>query len=124
MSRAPAPEVTRRHGISSVVNDEALGASTYAVLSKAGLPGAVKLEPAYKPGWTASEDYSEFVMAGVTKSVFFSIGGSDPVMLDRFKAEGKPVPVNHSPFFAPVAGPAIHAGVEVLSLSVLSVAGK
>ena len=124
MSRAPAPEVTRRHGISSVVNDEALGASTYAVLAKAGLPGKVKLEPAYKPGWTASEDYSEFVMAGVPKSVFFSIGGSDPAMLDRLTAEGKPVPVNHSPFFAPLAQPAIRTGVSVLTLSVLSVAGK
>lgn len=124
MSRAPAPEVIRRHGLPSVVNDEALAASTYAVLAKAGLPGAVRLEPAYKPGWTASEDYSEFVLAGIPKSVFFSIGGSDPAMLDKLKAEGKPVPVNHSPFFAPLAGPSIRAGVQALTLSVLSVAGK
>ncbi len=124
MSHAPAPEVIRRHGLPSVINDDALAASTYGVIAKAGLKGSVKLEPAYKPGWTASEDYSEFVLAGVPKSVFFSIGGSDPTLLDRLAAENKPVPVNHSPFFAPLAGPSIRTGIEVLTLAVLSVAGK
>jgi hippurate hydrolase len=66
----------------------------------------------------------EFVLAGIPKSVFFSIGGSDPAMLEKLKAEGKPVPVNHSPFFAPLAGPSIRAGVQALTLSVVSVAGK
>ena len=69
MSHAPAPEVIRRHGLPSVINDDALAASTYGVIAKAGLKGSVKLEPAYKPGWTASEDYSEFVLAGVPLSL-------------------------------------------------------
>jgi hippurate hydrolase len=56
--------------------------------------------------------------------VFFSIGGSDPKLLERLQAEGKPVPVNHSPYFAPLAGPSIRTGVEVLSLAVMSVAKK
>lgn len=124
MSHAPAPVVTRFEGASSVINDDALAASTSAVLQSALGAGRVTLEPAFKPGWTASEDYSEFVKAGVSKSVFFSIGGSDPKLLERLKAEGKPVPVNHSPFFAPLADPSIRTGVEVLTLAVLGVASK
>jgi hippurate hydrolase len=70
MSRAPAPEVIRRHGLPSVVNDDALAASTYAVCPRRAF-GAVRLEPAYKPGWTASEDYSEFVLAGIPNRCSF-----------------------------------------------------
>lgn len=124
MSHAPAPEVTRFEGAASVVNDDALAASAATTLKTALGAGRVTLEPAFKPGWTASEDYSEFVNAGVPHSVYFSIGGSDPKLLERLKAEGKPVPVNHSPFFAPLAEPSIRTGVEVLTLAVLGVAKK
>lgn len=122
MSHAPAPDVVHTHGTASVVNDEALAAAAAGVLQAALGAARVKLEPATKPGWTASEDYSEYVAAGVTKSVFFSVGGTSPEMIARYKAEGKPLPVNHSPYFAPVPEPSIRAGVEVLTLAVLSVA--
>jgi hippurate hydrolase len=56
-------------------------------------------------------------------AVFFGIGGDDPAMLAKYKAEGKPVPVNHSPYFAPVPEPSIKRGVETLTLAVLMVAG-
>jgi len=45
-------------------------------------------------------------------------------MLAKYKAEGKPVPVNHSPYFAPVPEPSIKRGVETLALAVLMVAGN
>ena len=122
MSHAPAPDVVHTHGTASVVNDEALAATTAGVLQAALGAARVKLEPATKPGWTASEDYSEYVAAGVTKSVFFSVGGTSPDMIARYKAEGKPLPVNHSPYFAPAPEASIRAGVEVLTLAVLSVA--
>ena len=57
------------------------------------------------------------------RSVFFTIGGYEPATIARYKAEGKPLPVNHSPFFAPAPGPAIRTGVETLALAVLMVAG-
>jgi hippurate hydrolase len=82
------------------------------------------IEPATKPGGTASEDYSEYVAAGVTHSVFFGVGGQDPAMVARYKAEGKPLPVNHSPFFAPVPEPSIRAGAETLALAVLMVTSR
>ena len=73
------------------------------------------------PGGSASEDYSELVAAGMPKSVFFQIGGYDPKMIAEYKAQGKPVPVNHSPYFAPVPEPTIRTGVEAMSLVVMNV---
>ena len=40
-------------------------------------------------------------------------------MAAQYKAEGKAMPVNHSPFFAPVPEPTIKRGAATLALSVL-----
>jgi hippurate hydrolase len=63
------------------------------------------------------------VLAGVP-SVYFAIGGSDPAEVAKAKAEGRELPVNHSPYFAPVAEPTIRTGVEAMTLAVLNVVGK
>ena len=70
---------------------------------------------------SASEDFSEFIGAGVP-AVFFGIGGTDPQVLADAKAKGISVPVNYSPLFAPVPEPAIKTGAAVLTLAVLTVA--
>ena len=75
-----------------------------------------------KPG-SASEDYSEFVLAGVP-SVYFGIGGYDPAEIAKAKAEGRQVPTNHSPFFAPTPQPTIRTGVEAMTLAILNVTSK
>ena len=67
---------------------------------------------------SGSEDYSEFVEAGVP-SVFFGIGGYDPAVLADLKAKGEPAPTNHSPFFAPKAEPAIRNAVRAITLSII-----
>jgi hippurate hydrolase len=121
MSHAPAPDVVHKYGTAPVLNDDALSAQVAGVLATAMGKTRVKLAPASLPGGTGSEDYSEFVAAGVTKSVFFGIGGTDPKVIADYKAQGKPVPVNHSPFFAPVPEPTIRAGTETLALAVLMV---
>ena len=123
MARAPAPEIRHTFSASPVINDPALAADTAARL-KAGL-GAEKvtLVPVAAPGWTASEDYSELVTAGMTHSVYMSIGGDTQATIDRYKAERKPLPVNHSPFFAPDHTIAIRTGIEALTLAVLGVTG-
>ena len=77
-----------------------------------------KAKPQTAPG-AASEDYSDFIIAGVP-SVFFSIGGSDPARLAELRAAGKPVPANHSPFFAPTPEPSIRTGVRAITLAVLN----
>jgi hippurate hydrolase len=119
MANAPAPTITRQEGVGSVVNDSALAARAASVLTSA-LGDEAIFVPRSAPGWTASEDYSEFIEAGVP-SVFFGIGGYDPKMIADYKARGVPVPVNHSPLFAPVPEPSIRTGVTVLTLAVLMV---
>jgi hippurate hydrolase len=122
MANAPPPTITHERGTASVHNDGALAAMAASVLT-AALGDAVSFVPATMPGGTASEDFSEFIAAGVP-SVFFGIGGDDPKMLADYKAEGKPVPVNHSPLFAPVPEPTIRTGVTVLTLAVLMVSAR
>ena len=124
MAHAPAPTITHAFGAGSVINDVALSDRMAGVMGKALGSDKVTLEPVYAPGAGGSEDYSEFVAAGVPHSVFFWVGGYEPATLARFKAEGKPLPGNHSPWFAPDAEPAIRTGVETLTLAVLEVAGK
>jgi hippurate hydrolase len=116
---APPPDVAIIEGGKAVVNDAALTARTGAVL-KAAFGDKASLETA--PG-AASEDYSEFILAGVP-STYFSIGGLDPKYLAEARATGKPVPANHSPYFAPVPEPSIRTGVEAMTLAVLNVMQK
>jgi len=118
---APAPEVTHVSGTAAVVNDPALAASMDKVLAVAFGEERVKLVPVWEPGGNGSEDYSAYVDGGMKQSVYFGIGGSEPTMLAQYKAEGKPIPVNHSPYFAPQPKPTIRTGVETLTLAVLSV---
>ncbi|MET0373712.1 MAG: amidohydrolase [Rhizorhabdus sp.] len=122
MARAPAPAISHPSGTSAVNNDIPLADKAAGVMTVAFGKEATFV-PAYLPAAEASEDFSEFIDAGVP-SVFFGIGGSDPAMLGRYKAEGKAVPVNHSPYFAPVPEPTIRRGVETLTLAVLMVAGN
>jgi amidohydrolase len=121
MAHAPAPEIKHPFAANPVQNDSTLAASTAAVLKAALGDGNVSLVGEEKPGWTASEDYSEFVDAGMQHSVYFSIGGNAPETIAKYKAEGKPLPVNHSPYFAPVPEPTIRTGVQTLTLAVLNV---
>ncbi|WP_454758905.1 amidohydrolase [Caulobacter segnis] len=119
MAGAPEPELKLTPGGKMVVNDADLTARTGAVFKAAFGAKAVLQD---KPG-SASEDYSEFVLAGVP-SVYFGIGGYAPAEIEKLKAEGKPVPTNHSPFFAPTPEPTIRTGVEAMTLAVLNVAGR
>lgn len=121
MSRAPEPRITYLHGTASVINDSALTAELANLYRNALGAEAVQLHPESAPGGPASEDYSEFVAAGMTKSVFISVGGTDPKVLAD---PARPVPVNHSPYFAPVMDPTIAAGARALSLAVLSVSAR
>ena len=119
MAGAPKPEVSLVAGGKAVINDAAVTARTAAVF-KAAFGDKAWEQPAPGP---ASEDYSEYIIAGVP-SLFFSIGGLDPKALAEARAAGKPVAANHSPFFAPVAEPSIRTGVTAMTLAVLDVMEK
>src|SRR6202171_4609139 len=69
------------------------------------------------PG-SASEDYSEFIMAGLP-SFYFGIGGLDPKAVAQAAPTQTPLPGNHSPEFAPVPEPTIRTGTAAMSLVLL-----
>jgi hippurate hydrolase len=119
MAGAPAPEVDFTDGATAVFNDEALVARTAPVFTAAF---GDKAELMTQPG-SASEDYSEFVLAGLP-SFYWSLGGYDPAKVEEARRTGVPLPANHSPFFAPVAEPSIRTGVEAMTLAVLNVMPK
>jgi hippurate hydrolase len=115
MSDAPAPAIKITEGAKAVMNDPEVVATAEKVL-KAAFGDKFRTSP---PG-TPSEDYSEFINAGVP-SMFFNIGVYEP---ERFVAAsngtGPDLPGNHSPLFAPVPKPTIETGVTAMTLAVLS----
>jgi hypothetical protein len=69
----------------------------------------------------ADDDFSELITPGV-RSLFFAIGTTDERMVANYKANGQPIPINHSPYYYPAPEPAIKTSVEVISLAIMSVA--
>jgi len=119
MAGAPEPDVDLTPYGDAVVNDAALTERT-AKAFKAAFGDQAR--PMDGP-MTASEDFSEFVKAGVP-SVFFFVGATDPKLVAAAKAGGAPVPVNHSPLFAPMPEPTIRAAVEAMTVAVMDVMEK
>jgi hippurate hydrolase len=115
MAGAPVPEVKIITGGDAVINDSALVQRTEAAL-KAGLAGPVLRLPPITP----SEDFAEYVNAGVP-GMFFLVGVTDPKDVEASRQPGgKALPVNHSPFFAPLPEPSIKTSVQAMSLAVLT----
>ena len=82
---------------------ERLRAPLEAALGKKNVVTAEPIAP--------SEDFSFYIGQGVP-GFYFSLGGAEPQKFAEAKASGKPLPSNHSPFFAPEVDPALHAGIE------------
>ena len=112
---APEPEVKIVAGGDAVINNAALVERTEATLKEA-LGAKVKRMPPITP----SEDFAEYAAAGVP-AMFFLVGVYDPKDVEASRqAGGKPLPGNHSPFFAPVPEPSIKTAVKAMSLAVLT----
>lgn len=116
MGGAPEPQVELVSGGAAVVNDAAVVDRTVTALKRSlGDANVVAVPPI-----TASEDFSEFVNAGVP-SMFFFVGVLAPdEVAASMKPGGKPLAFNHSPFFAPVPEPSIKTSVEAMSVAVLT----
>ena len=70
----------------------------------------------------ASEDFGCFGTAWDVPSVYWFVGGTDPKLYAKAKAEGRinELPVNHNPAFAPVIHPTLETGVEAMSVAALA----
>lgn len=119
MANAPAPDIVVTSSSAAVVNDAALTTGTAAMLQQVFGPDVDLLPAASQPN-SASEDFSEFAVDGV-RAVYFSLGAYDPRVLAQDKAAGTPIPVNHSPLFAPAMEPTIGTGVEAMAYAVMNV---
>ena len=64
----------------------------------------------------ASEDFGCFGTEWQVPSVFWFVGGTDPVQYANAKNAGRlrDIPTNHNPHFAPVLHPTLETGVETL----------
>ncbi len=115
MSDAPPPDIRITEGAKAVMNDPGV-VETAAKVLKAAFGDRFRSSP---PG-TPSEDFSEFVNAGVP-SMFFNIGVYEPERVAAARnGTGPQLPSNHSPLFAPVPKPTIETGVTAMTLAVLS----
>ena len=75
------------------------------------------------PRVNGSEDYSILGTSVGKPCSFWMIGGTDPVTWDEAKKRGRiieDIPVNHSPFFAPVMKPTIQVGTDAMALAAMT----
>jgi hippurate hydrolase len=115
MSDAPAPDIKITEGAKAVINDPGVVETAAKALKVAF---GDKFRPS--PPLTPSEDFSEFVNAGVP-SMFFNIGVYEPERVAAaMNGTGPQLASNHSPQFAPVPKPTIETGIEAMTLAVLS----
>ena len=122
MANAPAPQMTVTASSAAVENDDALTARTAAVFQQL-FGGDLEVRPKDAEPMSASEDFSEFGVPGVA-SMDYTLGAYDPKVLAEDQAKGVPVPVNHSPLFAPAMQPTISVGVKAMSYAVLNILPK
>src|SRR5262249_47455786 len=114
MANAPAPDIRITEGSKAVVNDAAVVTTAEKVLN-AAFGDRLRATPPV----TQSEDYSEYINAGVP-SMFMGIGVYEREEWAAANKSGTPLPGNHSPLFAPVPKPTIQTGVTAMTLAVLS----
>jgi hippurate hydrolase len=116
MAGAPEPELKIASGGDAVVNDVALVGRIEPVLKTAFGEAHVQRLPPITP----SEDFSEYVNAGVP-AMFFLVGVHHPKDVEAARQPGaRQLPVNHSPFFAPVVEPSLKVSIKAMSLAVLA----
>ena len=96
------PDFTIPESTPATYNDPDIAARLEPVLKNAIGEGNVVRTPSIM----GSEDYSEFVRAGIP-SLYFWVGAANPEAYAKAKADGTQLPSNHSPFFAPDPEPTL-----------------
>lgn len=111
------PEIKHTFSSPSTINDE----TTVSMLKNTFVP-YFQDNMAEKGLDTASEDFSILATAVGAPYVMWFFGGVDAQTWENAKAEGKieELPINHSPFFAPVIEPTLRTGVDAMALGALT----
>jgi hippurate hydrolase len=75
------------------------------------------------PLQSASEDFSDIPVALGVPYTYWGIGGTDPTAYDAALEAGRldqDIPVNHSPYFAPVLQPTLDTGTQAMVVAALA----
>lgn len=107
-----APEITPLDRYSLVTNDTAATNRVVEAFRKFFPAGQIQTT---RPTM-ASEDFGCFGTEWHVPSVFWFVGGIDPVLYAKAKKAGRlsEIPSNHNPHFAPVIHPTLETGIETL----------
>lgn len=112
-SRAPKPpEFSVLSEFPLTRNDEGATRKVVAALGQHfGSDRIAEISPV-----SASEDFGLFGTAWNVPTVFWVIGGIDPVLYEEARKAGKldELPANHAPNFAPVVDPTLRTGIEAM----------
>jgi hippurate hydrolase len=114
-SGAPKPpEITTTEHYPLTVNDPDLAQRVADALR--GHFGDDRVQELSAPV-SASEDFGSFGTQWGVPSVFWYVGGTDPVIYhaaERASRVAQDVPTNHNPAFAPIIHPTLETGVEAM----------
>jgi amidohydrolase len=112
------PEITSLYSFPAVTNDAETTAKVGAAfVERFGADRAME-----GPVATASEDFGLFGARGGFPSMFWFVGGADPVAWQKACDAGRineDVPFNHSPRYAPVQDPTMTTGIEAMLVAAM-----
>jgi hippurate hydrolase len=111
------PEINVVNSVRSTYNDPDFAQKEMAAFQAHFGAARVKSIPASM----GAEDFGEYGRADRQniKSLIFWVGGYPADVIAKAKAEGKSVPSQHSPFFAPEADKVISTAAEALTLAAM-----
>ncbi len=121
LGHAGAPEFEMFDQFPTTTNDPDTTAKISAAFSDYFGDRATEL-----PLQSASEDFSDIPSALGAPYTYWGIGGIDPETYQAAAAAGRiaqDIPVNHSPYFAPVLQPTLDTGTEALVVAALAYLG-
>jgi metal-dependent amidase/aminoacylase/carboxypeptidase family protein len=122
-SNCPKPPVlTNTRTFPLLINDEAITTKLEESF-KSHFPQAPHGYDPEAPRLGGSEDFGELATAINKPSCFWTYGGVDPETWDRLEKEGRlleDIPINHSPFFAPVINPTLGVAAEAYAVAALT----
>jgi amidohydrolase len=115
LSEDKYPEVIMNKGYPSNYNNPMLAMELTGVFKKIiGVENVLPGEPIL-----SGEDFSYYSLQKAIPTLFFNIGGADPIRFNQSLKTGIPLPSNHSSGMAPLPGLTIKTGVETMCAGTL-----
>ncbi len=112
------PDITTLYSFPAVTND----AATTTTVGEAFVEHFGSDRAMEGPVATASEDFGLYGSRGGFPSMFWFVGGADPVTWEQaFLANriNEDIPFNHSPRYAPIQDPTITTGIEAMLVAAM-----